>query len=206
MSIYQPYTYVLTHLPTGRRYYGVRVVKGCSPSDLWASYYSSSKVVKRLIAEDGYSSFAFEVRKVFKTRTEAQKWEHKVLRRLKAAQSDRWLNLSNGAGTFYFKEHTETSKGKLRKSAVGRVILPSTKEKMSFAATGRKATPETKLKMAAARKLKWIVTPPNGSSETVINLSAYCQEHGLHRATMTKVGLGERSHHKGYRCERVCDA
>jgi hypothetical protein len=63
--MYQPYTYLLRHLPTGRAYYGVRYAKGCSPADLWVKYFTSSKDIHNMIKEYGKDSFTAEVRKIF---------------------------------------------------------------------------------------------------------------------------------------------
>ena len=51
-----PYTYLLTHVQTGKKYYGVRFAKGCNPSDLFITYFTSSKYVKSLIEEYGIES------------------------------------------------------------------------------------------------------------------------------------------------------
>ena len=66
-----PYTYHLYHIPTGLHYYGVRWAKNCAPSDLWSTYFSSSKAVKKLIKEYGKDSFIAKVRKVFTTKEQA---------------------------------------------------------------------------------------------------------------------------------------
>jgi hypothetical protein len=88
-----PYTYRITHLPSGRHYYGARYAKDCHPCDLWAKYFTSSKVVKKLIEQDGKEAFSYEVRRTFKTVGECIDWEHKVLCRLKVHRNNSWLNL-----------------------------------------------------------------------------------------------------------------
>lgn len=87
-----PFTYCLTHKPSGKRYYGVRWRKGCHPSDLWTKYFSSSKVIARMLYEDGIDSFDATVRRTFKTPAAARVWEEKVLRRLKVHKNEQWLN------------------------------------------------------------------------------------------------------------------
>ena len=44
----QPYVYRLTDKMTGKRYIGARFAKGCEPSDLGVSYFTSSVSVKTL--------------------------------------------------------------------------------------------------------------------------------------------------------------
>lgn len=95
-----PFTYLLTHRPTGRRYYGVRYAKGCHPDQLWSLYYSSSKIVKLLIEKYGVDSFDYEIRKTFNTREAALDWEHRVLQRLKPYHKKEWINLHNGTSCY----------------------------------------------------------------------------------------------------------
>jgi len=151
MNIYTPYTYLITFLPTGQQYYGVRTKRGCNPTDLWNSYYTSSKVVRQLIAQHGCGAFTTQVRKTFTTREAALLWEHRVLRRLDAARTPHWLNKNNGDRKFFgggvpkgFKHSEETkrlmsenSKG-ARNGKTGRPVSEETRQKLRTALTGTK--------------------------------------------------------------------
>jgi hypothetical protein len=97
-----PFTYVITHLPSKKRYYGVRYKEGCDPSELWTSYFTSSGVIEELRNHYGDCAFVFEIRRTFDTPERALRWEHTVLRRLKAASNDLWLNKHNGGSDFRF--------------------------------------------------------------------------------------------------------
>lgn len=77
-----PYTYYITHLPSGRGYYGVRYANRCHPSDLWVTYFTSSSIIWDLIKLDGKEKFKTEIRKTFETAAEAINWEHRVLKRI----------------------------------------------------------------------------------------------------------------------------
>ena len=87
-----PFTYYLYHRPTESHYYGVRWSKHCKPSDLWTTYFSSSKSVKLLIKEYGPDSFDVEIRKTFISKEAAIKWEKTVLTRLNVLNRPNWLN------------------------------------------------------------------------------------------------------------------
>lgn len=100
-SIYTPFTYCITFIITGQRYYGVRYAKGCHPDQLWSTYFTSSTKIKSLIEKHGKDSFTFRVRKTFNNKQDAQSWESKVLIKLNAANNPNWLNRSNGSSTFY---------------------------------------------------------------------------------------------------------
>lgn len=113
-----PFTYIITHIPSNVKYYGVRFAECCHPSDLGTTYFSSSKTVKSLIQEEGISNFAFEVRKLFETKQAAINWESKFLLRVKAAQSPHWFNKNNGGRNFIWprgKPKSELTKQRMRK-------------------------------------------------------------------------------------------
>ena len=95
-----PFTYVITHILSGRRYYGCRYKKGCTPSDLWHTYFTSSKYIKDLIRTDTSASFTVEVRKIFQSIDKCLEWEHRVLRKLNAKDNPHWFNEHNGGKKF----------------------------------------------------------------------------------------------------------
>jgi hypothetical protein len=78
------YTYLILNKINGKWYYGIRYAKGCNPSELFNTYFSSSKYVKNDIALYGKSNFHYEVRKTFANILTARNWEYNVLRRMKA--------------------------------------------------------------------------------------------------------------------------
>jgi ribosomal protein L39E len=90
-----PYTYIITHIESNVKYYGVQYKKTSNPNDLGVTYFSSSKVLKKLIKEEGVDKFKFEVRKIFIDKHKAIEWEKRFLTRIDAANSPMWFNLSN---------------------------------------------------------------------------------------------------------------
>jgi hypothetical protein len=167
--MYTPFTYYLYHPETNQHYYGVRYCKGCDPSSLWTTYFSSSRKVKKLIEEYGPDSFVVSIRKKFTTKEDAVKWEHTVLRRLNVRRKLHWLNQTDKPvvlRSFGYK-HTEETKVKQRQSHIGKpksiehaknISLAKTGHKMSddfrtkcrLRHTGRKDAPETIAKRAAS--------------------------------------------------------
>lgn len=123
-----PFSYYLFHKPTQQHYYGIKFSKGCSPDVLWTKYFSSSRIVKQLIADYGADSFEYEVRRTFEDAKSALLWEHKVLRRLKAAERDNWINRHNGGTKFRSPTHHK----------------PETIEKFRKKLTGIKRSEESK--------------------------------------------------------------
>jgi len=157
MNIYQPFTYLITFLPTGQRYYGVRTKRGCHPDQLWKTYYTSSKVISQLISLHGPDAFRVEIRRTFTTKDEAILWEHRVLRRLNAAQHPGYLNRNNGDRKFINhgitmngKRHTEDAKKRMSINSSGsknpnwggKAFTEETRRKLSKARTGVKESAE----------------------------------------------------------------
>lgn len=90
-----PFTYKLIFKPTGQYYYGVKWSKGCNPSDLWVSYFTSSKHIHKLIEEYGKNSFEYRVTKTFYNKIEAALWETEVLKRVNANRNGSFINKAN---------------------------------------------------------------------------------------------------------------
>jgi hypothetical protein len=95
-----PFTYLIYCKPTDQYYYGSRYGKGCHPSQLWTTYYTSSKVVKQLILEHGEDAFDVKITKIFDSREHARQWEYRFLCKIKASTNSKWLNQHNGDGKF----------------------------------------------------------------------------------------------------------
>ena len=96
-----PYTYIITHIPSGLRYYGSRYSKHCQPLDLWVKYFTSSQNVKKLITQNGIDAFTISIRKTFATVAECRHWESRFLHKIDARSNPMWINAHNGGSNFY---------------------------------------------------------------------------------------------------------
>jgi len=134
-----PYTYIIKFKLTGQVYYGVRFAKGCSPDDLWKTYFTSSKVVKSLIKEHGKEAFDYEIRKTFDTADAAREWEEKVLQRMKVVSDDKWLNKTDKKSFIPPKnyKHSPDSIQKIIDSKIGFKFSKESREKMSKSHIGQ---------------------------------------------------------------------
>jgi hypothetical protein len=95
-----PYCYLIGWSQLDTWYYGRRTAKDCHPNDLWQSYYTSSNHVKRFREENGEPD-VIQVRKVFSDTKSCCLWEDRVIHRIGAVKSSRWLNIHNhGYGKF----------------------------------------------------------------------------------------------------------
>lgn len=88
------YTYLITDKINNKFYYGVHSTDH-DPEDIH-QYHSSSKHLKLMVRELGIDNFTKEVRRYFNSREEADKWEHKVLRRLGVRLRKDFYNQSEG--------------------------------------------------------------------------------------------------------------
>lgn len=88
-----PYFYVLREVSTDMLYAGVKFGKNCSPSDLLVTYFTSSKIVKAMLAADP-SCFVVDRIRTFSTREDAINYEKKFLKKVKADKSAQWYNQS----------------------------------------------------------------------------------------------------------------
>ena len=99
MYEYVPYTYMIKHKETGNFYYGCKYSKnGYTHPDLFwnknhkKGYFTSSKLIHKMISEYGHDSFEFEIRKTFYDSKSTYEYEQRVLRRV-----IHWSNCLNAA-------------------------------------------------------------------------------------------------------------
>jgi hypothetical protein len=99
MHIYNtPYTYLIGWSELDIWYYGSQYGRKANPSNLWVTYFTSSKHVKKFREKYGEPDVK-EIRKTFPNDSEAaREWEYKVLHRLKAKQKEKFLNKTNSKG------------------------------------------------------------------------------------------------------------
>lgn len=114
MSKFIPYTYLIGWSRLDRWYYGVEYSNGyktANPENLWNTYFTSSDIVERFRTEYGEPD-VIEIRKKFDDPIKARNWETRVIQRLRAVQSDRWLNANAGGMLFETDEQKKRRIGK----------------------------------------------------------------------------------------------
>lgn len=133
-----PYTYLIGWAKHNVWYYGSQYGKKSNPINLWVTYFTSSKYVRAFRMLYGEPDVV-QVRKTFATVNEAKEWETKVLKKMKAVESDNWLNktISDGypipprgvstRGKGW--KHTEETKQKIRKANQGKPAGPCSDER-----------------------------------------------------------------------------
>lgn len=109
---YIPFTYLIGWSKLDKWYYGVRVKHDTIPSDLWTTYFTSSKHVRQFRLQHGEPD-VIEIRHRFLTKESALLWEHRVLTKLNVKKNDKWLNVSYGYGDTHSIGQTDSSKEKI---------------------------------------------------------------------------------------------
>jgi len=146
-----PFTYLIGWKNLNKYYYGVRYADNSTPSDLWTVYFSSSDIVTDYRKKYGEPDI-IKVRKVFTTASDAIKWETKFLSRIKAAQSENWLNLSNGYFTGAYRgSFSAEHRKKLSEAAKKRKLSDEHKAALNAGRRGSKNTPVHQAAVIAAR-------------------------------------------------------
>lgn len=135
------YTYLIGWSQHDIWYYGARWAKGCSVDDLWRTYFTSSNRVAARRAELGEPDVV-EVRKVFDTPQAARRHEARVLDRLGAVKSPRWLNQQNHGKNF------NSCDPELRENINRAVRTPEHRAKMSRLMTGRRLSESSRAKIS----------------------------------------------------------
>ena len=145
MNIYTPYTYLIGWSTHNVWYYGRRTGKNCNPSDLWTTYFTSSKYVKQFRQQYGEPD-VIQIRKTFSSKTQCCVWEEKVLQRISAATNSKFLNKRNGNSSWDTsgiapankgKPRDLTTKQKISKTLSGRTLTDTHKENVGLALKGR---------------------------------------------------------------------
>ncbi len=128
------YVYKITFLPTDQYYIGYRGSKNATPSDLLETYFTSSKVVARLIKEHGVDKFAKEILAEFATGTEAYEYEQHLLREHDVESNTQMLNKRlTSCALDTFKYHTDKTRAQMSESRRQLWADPEYKQKVSAA-------------------------------------------------------------------------
>lgn len=183
------YAYLIGWSKHNKYYYGIRYAKDCQPSDLWETYFTSSKYVSDFREQFGEPDIT-QIRKTFSEENQCREWEHKVLRRMGVINNDNFLNKTDNISfpimrgvehprygkTFVFSaEH----KDNMSKSMRGRVG--------SF--TGLKHSAETKRLISEKKRQRKKLTCERCAK--IISEGNYYRWHGKNCGKTLSSGTGK---------------
>ena len=173
MSIYQPYTYLIGWSNHNKWYYGVRYAQNCNPQDLWNTYFTSSKHVKKFREECGEPDI-IQIRKIFDTKDSAILWEEKVLQKMNVRNNDKWLNKNDCSAppTYHGEEHPNFD----NKWTTEQKNIQS--EKLKGKTKGIKKSEEHKKKISESKKRNWAT---NSELKEKISQKMKGNDYGKHK-------------------------
>lgn len=167
MNIYQPYTYLIGWSYLNKWYYGVRFADyskndTANPSELWTTYFTSSKHVQSFRQMHGEPDI-IEIRKIFSDKESARLWEHKVLRRMCVIDREDFLNKSDAISIpsqLGIKKPSGHG-AKVANFHRGRQRSDETKKLISIAARKRTPPSEEKKRKTSESCKRWYETNKN---------------------------------------------
>jgi len=120
MTIYTPYVYLIGWTKLDKWYYGCSYgkTKTAHPSQLWTTYFTSSKIVKNFRKVYGEPDVV-KIRKTFQTAEQTQLWEAKVIHKMYMVDDIKFLNQRDMSGNFHNKggyKHSKASIDNFKKS------------------------------------------------------------------------------------------
>ena len=145
-----PYFYIIKHIPTEKYYAGCKINSSADPSNLMTQngYKTSSKLVKKLIKQDGLESFSVFRIKLFNDADKALNYESRFLQKINAAENPKFLNRHNGGKNF-----VNTGGYKLSESTKNKMRKPKSKEAIEKQnESKRNRSKESYQKMVETRK------------------------------------------------------
>lgn len=161
----QPFTYLIGWSEHDRWYIGARWADGCRPSDLWSTYFTSSKYVQSLRKSIGEPD-VIEIDRVFCCKKDALDREVFLLTANRVKEKDCFINKAIGgrfdpsdpeirrksSDSHKGKKQSEETKKKKSESLKGRVISEEHRAKIAKSNTGKKWTENQRNKVIASLK------------------------------------------------------
>lgn len=164
VTIYHPYKdnhfvdpsrsifYIIQHIASGKYYAGYK--KNKKHFMVENGYCSSSKVVRRIISNEGLNAFRIMKIRYFDNALEAHNYEITFLKRINAMDNDRFYNLSNGSREFRnvggyklcLTKRAILARQNIAMAKIGTKLSKKTKTQISASLTGKKQSSETILK------------------------------------------------------------
>lgn len=138
------YTYFLKW-SDGKMYYGCRYAKGCDPSDLWESYFTSSEYIPK------ETPTVIKVTRVFgENVSDCRNHESRFLKKVGAVKSDMWYNRTDIDNFYNDKPHSDKTKQKISDSLLGIKYSEERNKKVSDSLRGRTLSEEHRKNIAKA--------------------------------------------------------
>lgn len=151
-----PYTYLIRHKESRKYYQGSKTSRGCNPDDFLKEdgYLTSSKIIKKIIENEGIGSFEIISLDIFDDVIEARLAEVKYHSHFDVASNIEYYNQHNAGEKFTTtgKPISEEHKKKISNFQKGKPKSKEANLKNSISNTGRKVSEETRKKISDSKK------------------------------------------------------
>jgi hypothetical protein len=183
------YVYKIIIKETNQFYFGYRKANKLLPSeDFLKHYFSSSKHIRNLIEEQGIDSIQGEI--IFESDDYKESYW----------KEQRLIEEYFGDPLLLNQHYQKTDKGfKMfypTKDSIRKMV--ETRKKR-----GCQTSPEYIKTQQEKHNKRYIVTSPEGETYEIFGLKAHCAKFNLNHSAMSQVGLGNKNHHKGWKCKRL---
>lgn len=197
------YTYIIGWTERQKFYYGVRYAEGCDPSELWVTYFTSSKYVKEFRVKYGDPDL-IKIRQTFDCKDKAIEWESNVLKRMNVINRSDYLNQTDNRAfrhtpgnlhPWFGRSHKKETRQKISKSLSGKnhpyygtKFSETTKNKISDKLTGRKFSNEHKrnLSISAKKRKPNRIKPISVYGKIFSSRKSAAEKYGVSGAAITK--------------------
>ena len=200
---YEPYVYFIGWSQLEKFYigssYGIK--KNAHPSQLWTTYFTSSKLVKEFREVNGEPDI-IRIEKIFTTVDDCRTYEIKLLKRMNLIKDPRFFNRSIGGLKFVCINHSEETRLKmslsrqnvsqetrLKMSLSRQNVSQETREKIRRASLGRSASKETIEK----RRLTWQNRPEEISKKISERISENNRNRIITPETKLKMSISAKN-------------
>lgn len=206
MESHIPYTYLIGWSELNKYYYGRRTAKNCNPSELWKTYFTSSRLVKQFRLDNGEPDI-IQVRRTFTDKKKCSLWECKFLERINAQHNSKFLNQRNGD---YRWDRTGISNAGIKHPMYGKPGLSGIDNPMygvvgvehpMYGRKGKDHPAYGRLGKDHYLSKNYIATSPTGEVYIFTGINMFCRQHNLNQAHMIKVAKGIYKQHKGWTCK-----
>ena len=119
MSIYTPFTYIIGWSKHKKFYYGAKYARGCQPSDLWTTYFTSSKYVREFREENGDPDI-IKIHRTFSDKCSCVSFENEYLTKIDAKNHPLFLNENNSAKDMFRGEISEEEKQRVKETCINK--------------------------------------------------------------------------------------
>jgi len=153
INMSNPYVYLIGWKELDTWYCGCEYKKKAHPENLWKTYFTSSKRVKKFRLQQGEPDH-IEILKECSSSQEALEYEEQKLIEFDVLHKDNWLNQSIRGKKFgRFGPFSEESKRKMSEAAKGRIFSEEHKRKIGEKSKGRNTMKGIKLSEETKRKI-----------------------------------------------------